>query len=121
MTIPISSTLITVKRPPPADDGADPYDAKSPMTTVASGVRALFSSPSGGASLGGGEFGDTGSQEAVQWTLLADPCDLRHYDTVYDEATGQPYAVAWAKARTDPDHELDHVVAGVNEVKGAST
>lgn len=121
MTIPISSTQITIKRPPAADDGADPYDAKSPMVTVVTGVRALFSSPSGGASLGGGEFGDTGSQEAVQWTLLADPCDLKHTDTVYDETTGQPYAVAWAKLRTDPDHELDHMVAGVNEVKGAST
>ena len=120
MTIPLATTTITVKRPPPADDGADPYDAKSPMVIVVSGVRALFSSPSGGASIGGGEHGDTGSQESVGWHLLVDPCDLRHTDTVYDDTTGRAYAVAWAKARVDPDVELNHFVAGVNEVQGAA-
>jgi len=121
VTIPLATHAITIKRPPASDDGKDPYDVKAPMTTVDTGVRAVFSAPGGGASLGAGEHGDTGSQEAVQWQLLADPCDLRHTDTVYDEATGQPYAVAWAKARPDPDGDLDHVVAGVNEVRGAAT
>jgi hypothetical protein len=120
VALPIATTTIAIKRPPAADDGKDPYDAKAPMTTVASGVRAAFVSPSGGASIGGGENGITGSQEVVGWQLLADPCDLQHYDTVVDETTTQQYSVAWAKARPDPDGDLDHVVAGVDEVRGAA-
>ncbi len=121
MTLPIATTSITIKRPPAADDGVDPYDpGKGAMTTVATGVRAAFVSPSGGTAVGGGEHGATGSQELVGWQLLADPCDLRHYDTVVDETTTQQYAVAWAKSRPDPDGDLDHVVAGVDEVRGAA-
>lgn len=121
MAIPIATTTVTIKRPPAADDGKDPYDAKAAMTTVATGVRAAFVSPSGGASIGGGENGITGSQEVVGWQLLADPCDLQHYDTVVDETTTQQFSVAWAKSRPDPDGDLDHVVAGVDEVRGAAT
>ncbi len=83
-------------------------------------MRATFSSPGGGAQIGGGENGPTGSQEVVGWDLLADPCDLRHIDTVVDETTGREYAVSWAKARPDPDGDLDHVVAGVDEVEGGA-
>jgi hypothetical protein len=121
VTIPVSTTTIAIKRPPAADDGKDPYDAKSALDTIATGVRAAFVSPSGGASIGGGENGITGSQEVVGWQLLADPCDLRHYDTVVNETTTQQFSVAWAKSRPDPDGNLDHVVAGVDEVQGAAT
>jgi hypothetical protein len=121
MTLPLSTTTITVKRVPAADAGKDPYDSdKSPMDTVVAGVRAAFVSPSGGSAIGGGENGPTGSQEVVGWSLLADPCDLRHSDTVVDDTTGQEFAVAWAKARPDPDGDLDHVVVGVDEVRGAA-
>ncbi len=121
MALPLATTTIRILRPPEADDGADPYDAKSPPDTIVTGVRAAFVAPSGGASIGGGERGITGSQEVVGWRLLADPCDLRHYDTVVDETTDQQYSVAWAKPRPDPDGDLDHVVAGVDEVQGAAT
>ncbi len=122
MTLPIATTTIKILRPPASDAGVDPYDpGKGALGTIASGVRAVFSKPSGGTTVGGGEHGPTGSQEAVGWTLLADPCDLRHIDTVVDETTTQEYAVAWAKARQDPDGNLDHVVAGVDEVRGGAT
>lgn len=122
MAIPIATTTIKIMRPPDADAGKDPYDDdKTPMDTIATGVRAVFYSPGAGASIGGGEHGPTGSQEAVRWQLGADPCDLRHIDTVVDETTTQQYAVAWAKARPDPDGDLAHVVAGVDEVRGGAT
>jgi hypothetical protein len=114
VTLPLATTTITIRRPPASDDGADPYDAKGAAVTVATGVRAVFSSPAGR------ELGPTGSAEAVDWRLLADPCDLRHYDTVVDETTAKPYGVVWAKARTDGDGGLDHVVAGVDEIEGAA-
>ncbi len=121
MAIPIATTTISIKRPPAADAGKDAYDDnKTPMTTIASGVRAVFSSPGGSTAIGGGEHGPTGSQEVVGWQLLADPCDLRHIDTVVDDTTGQEFAVSWAKARQDPDGDLDHVVAGVDEVQGGA-
>ncbi len=121
VSLPLSTTTVTIKRPPTADDGKDPYDVPSAaLSTVASGIRALFAAPSGGSSVGGGEHGATSSQEAVGWTLLADPCDLRHYDTVIDETTTKTYGVAWAKSRVDPDAGLNHVVAGVTEIEGAA-
>ena len=122
MAIPIATTTITIKRPPEADNNRDPYDPPSgPLATVTTGVRAAFTTPAGSAALGGGEHGPTGSQEAVGWRLAADPCDLRHIDTVVDETTNQEYGVTWAKLRSDPDGDLDHVIADVVEVKGAST
>ncbi len=116
VSIPLSSTTITIKRAPADLDGTDPYDPPSidvdDLDTVETGVRALFASPSGT------ELGPAGSQESVDWKLLADPCDLQHADTVVDDTTGRLYGVVWAKPR--PDEDLAHVVAGVNEVEGAA-
>lgn len=115
MSILLASTTITIKRSPAADDAKDAYDVPTAgLTTVVTGVRALFASPSGA------EHGETGSLEAVDWRLLADPCDLRHKDTVVDETTEQSYGVVWAKSRPGVGTDLAHVVAGVNEVEGAA-
>ncbi len=113
--IELAETTIAIKRRATADTTTDPYDPPTAgLDTVATGVRALFCSPSGN------EHGATGSAEAVDWRLLADPCDLRHTDTVVDEATERVYAVVWARERRGVDTDLAHVVAGVNEVKGAA-
>lgn len=110
-----AQTAITIKRTPAADGAKDAYDVPSaPLTTVATGVRAVFTSPAGA------EHGATGSAEAVDWRLLADPCDLRHRDTVIDETTTRQYGVVWARTRPGVGTDLAHVVAGVNEVEGAA-
>jgi hypothetical protein len=110
-----AETTITIKRRGATDAAADPYDVPtSALTTVATGVPALFTSPAGA------EHGAAGSAEAVDWRLLADPCDLRHIDTVVDEVTTRTYAVVWTRARRGVGTDLAHVVAGVNEVKGAA-
>ena len=115
VSITVATTTITILRPPEADDAADPYDEPtSPLETVATGVPATFSSPSGS------ENGATGSQEDIEWRLLADPCDLQHHDTVVDDTTAERYGVTWTHARPDPDGDLAHVVAGVTRVVGAS-
>ena len=115
MTLANADTTITIKRAPAADATKDAYDVPTaPLDTVATGVRAVFTSPSGA------EHGATGSAEAVDWRLLADPCDLRHTDTVIDETTTRSYGVVWARARPGTGADLAHVVAGVNEVAGAA-
>lgn len=117
MTIPLATTTITIKRPPASADGTDPYEGSAALDTVATGIRATFSSPGG---LVGSAGRATESQEVVDWRLLADPCDLQHYDTVVDDTTGAEFGVIWARARVDPDDgDLDHVVAGVDEIDGA--
>ncbi len=115
MTLANADTTITIKRPPAADAAKDAYDVPTAaLATVATGVRALFTSPAGA------EHGATESAEAVDWRLLADPCDLRHTDTVIDETTTRTFGVVWARARRGVGADLAHVVAGVNEVEGAA-
>lgn len=94
----------------PAGRYVDGYEAAPTETTIASGVRAHLSAPSGT------EQQQTGSAETVTWRLLCDPTDLHHADLIIDEPTGQRFDVEWTRAK--PGLGLDHTVAGVRQLSG---
>jgi hypothetical protein len=111
MTVTLATTTITVLRVPD-DPARDPYDPEPEPEQVVSGVRASISSPYGREDVAGG------SREVVNFGLHADPCDLRHTDTVRDDRTGETFTVVWVKHRTG--FGLDHVRAGLQHVSGVA-
>lgn len=113
--IPISTTLIRVLRAG-ADSGADtrdPWEAEQPNSgddAIASGVRAVISSPSGR------ERNIGGTAQAVEFAMSCDPVDLQHTDTIVDERTGGRYQVVWVTQRVG--FGMDHTRAGLKQVEG---
>lgn len=106
--LPLSTTTITVKRPA---DG-DPYETAS-EATVATGVAAHISSPTGADIHRGGQL------ERVDAVLLAEASlDLVHTDEVVDDGTAKRYRVAWVRLRQGL--ALDHLRAGLTAYDGAA-
>lgn len=114
MTLPISTTTITVRRPAVGSD-KDPWVVSDDTsdTNVVTGVRAHISTPRGS------ELNSGGAQENVSFLLNADPCDLHNTDRVYDERTEELYEVIWTEGREALG--LDHVVAGLSKVRGTAS
>lgn len=112
MTIPLTTTTITVRRPS-VDANRDPYEEDPSPVTVAEGVRAHISSPSGREQAVGGE------QSIVTFPLVCDPVDLQHTDTVIDESDDAEYEVVWVLPRQG--FGLDHVKADLKKVTGVSS
>lgn len=108
MTLPLTTTTITVQRP---SAGVDPYEVDT-YITVASGHPAVISRPSGSGLRVGGD------QQTISATLLADPVDIRRYDRVTDEATGRVYDVVWSNDRYELG--LAHTKAGLTFTDGAA-
>lgn len=110
MTLPLTSTTITVRRVTEA--ATDPTDAPT-VATVATGVPAVISSPAGTDLVNGG------SRELVDAVLLVNPGDdLRRTDFVDDEITGDSWRIAWLRKRTGLG--LDHLRGGLQRVTGAA-
>lgn len=104
VTLPYATTTVAVIAPATGDDTVAPGAG----ATVASGVRAHFSSPTGT---------ETGA-ERVDSRLLCDPIpDLHHRHVVFDEVTFDRWSVEWVDQRSGVG--LDHTVAGVNRIRGA--
>lgn len=110
--IPLALTTITVRRIP-VDPARDPYDAEPEPFIVASGVRAVISSPSARS----GEVLAGGSQEHTYFSLACDPVDLTHRDRVLDDRTGEEYEVEWARTRNALGG-LDHTQAALYQIRG---
>lgn len=104
--IPLSTNTISVLRSD-QDGTKDDYDGVT-YSTLATGVRAVISSPSGSETNAGG------SSEQVSFRLNCDPTDLRHDDRIVDEATGDIYMVTWTRRRVGLG--LDHTVADLLRV-----
>jgi hypothetical protein len=118
VSIPLSTTTITVKRPArpvtedPYGEGYDaPADRDASEATPVTGVRAVIS-PNGGT---GGSTG--GESEVLLFRMVCDPCPLAYSDEVLDDLTGMRYAVEWC-TETPGIAGLGHVVAGLKIVKG---
>jgi len=94
------------------DDWGGAPDPETGYATVATGIRAHLSAPSGAA-----VFGQEGSSVTAQYRLLADPCALADNMRIKDEITGLQYQVDWSMARPEP---LAHVIAGVSRTTGTS-
>jgi hypothetical protein len=84
-----ADTLVTVLRPDVTSDGYDTSDAPGPATVVEH-VRCWLTPMTGGESI-------TGAEETVLFQFNTDPCDLRHYDQLRDETTGELLDVVWVK------------------------
>jgi hypothetical protein len=106
--IPLATTTITITRQDPTVDG---YAPTKSVTTVAAGVRAAITGPSGTTILTGG------TRTEYTWVFNADPCDVKVADVVTDDATGTAYTVDWITARTGLG--LDHVNGRLKLVQGA--
>lgn len=110
MTLPLSTTTVTVRRP---TAGEDRYETASATPTVASGVAAHVSSPSGA------ELNAGGQQEQVDAVLLCEAgTDVSHYDEITDDTTGDVWTVAWTRQRVGLG--LDHTIAGLRRVTGGA-
>lgn len=108
MGVPLATTTITVSSRTVADD---PYDSTPTPATVATGVAAHISSPSGRETVRGG------SQEVIDKVLAADPVALTHTHRVTDDVTGDVYEVVWVDQRVGLG--LDHTVAGLRRAGAA--
>lgn len=110
--IPLATTTITIKRP--LSTSADPYEGVSAVgPTVAAGVRAHISSPSGTEAQVGGRA------EVVDAVLLCDVADLAHSDHIVDDETSETWQVLWVRKRRGLG--LDHMTAGLRATSGASS
>lgn len=109
MTVLLPTTTVRIVRP---DGVTDPYEPGT-ETAVADGVYAHISTPNGFDRAVGGD------QELVTAVaLLPGGLDVRHYDGLVDERTGEHYVVAWTRRRNGLG--LDHVKAGLRSTKGGS-
>lgn len=104
----IATTTVTITAP--AGDG-DPYEAPASTATIAAGLPAHISAPSGSDARIGG------AQETVDAVLLCDAL-LERAMIVADDTTGERYTVTWARRRTGLG--LDHTKAGLVAVKGGA-
>lgn len=104
----LTTTTVVVKRPV---DG-DPYEAAA-ESTVASGVEAHISQPSGA------EVDEGGQLERIDAVLLVGPgVDMTHTDLITDQGTGNEYRVAWVRERQGLG--LDHTKAGLVAFDGGA-
>lgn len=110
--IPVATTTISVLRDTTVDDTTDPYDSpdSGEPEAVATGVRAVISSPTGR------ERNIGGTQSQVEFSLSCDPTDLKHTDLVLDEVTNLRYQVVWVTRRNGLG--LEHTRAGLKMVEG---
>ena len=118
MSIPISSTKIRVLRGgnPSAVDPWEPVDPADPgLELVAEDVRAVISVGAGGLA---GQTVGPGDSEAIRFTLLCDPVDIRYLDVVEDQVTGQRYRVEWTMASPGIGMMLASTRAGLSTYQG---
>ena len=116
MSIPISTTTITVRGVRPQSDvdpDAEGYDGPGPQPQiVASGINATITLPQGRRS--------SPTDEIDSYSLR---CDLfmgvlSQYDTVTDDQTGVEYEVHTATRSLPEQFGLDHWVATIKRGKG---
>lgn len=114
MTLPMATTTIDVLRLASADMYADPYANPKAVdnrrTVVASGVRAVMSTPSGGEQQAGGE------QSTIIRKFDCDVCDITYLDLIKDNTTGIVYEVQWVAEHNG--FGLDHMSGKATKVSG---
>jgi hypothetical protein len=112
MSIPFNTTTVTVSRlVDPVD--TDEYDPVQPSPSqIVAGVRAVVSLPGGSVNLTGGDRVDFNTR------LTCDLCDLQTEDIVTDDIEGTAWVCLWS--RKSIGLGLDHIVAGLRLVTGAS-
>lgn len=111
ISIPFQTTTVTVLRYTVPDGDIDGYpDTQPNWTPIATGVRAVISSP------GGTTLRDGSLQTVLGFRLACDPTDLRHTDRVLDEHDQTLYECNWTMQRVGMG--LDHDEAELRTVEG---
>ena len=109
MTLPLTTTTVTIEDIPP---GVDPYDDQT-YSVSGSGVPAVISGPSGTDVRIGGD------QQTITAILLCENTVPIHPSSrVTDDTTGRVYTVSWVNERYELG--LGHIKAGLYEVTGAA-
>jgi hypothetical protein len=90
VTLPLSTTTISVERNVAEQMGRDPYDSPAQMEVLATGLRAVVTPPTGSAQLVGG------TRVAYLAQLHCDPCDLQPEDQITDAMSGLTWTLLWA-------------------------
>ena len=114
MTLPLSTTTITIERRPLTvlDDPADPADYSTPeWELIESNVPAVISPPTASNNLVAGD------RITYSASLRADPCDLKANDRLTEE-DGTVWTVLWARPIVAVG--LDHTEAQLRMVTGFS-
>jgi hypothetical protein len=113
VTIPASTTTITVKRRQlnPLADPADPDEYPTPeWKTVESEVPAVISPPSASNKLAAGD------RITFSARLICDPADVKAEDVITDAVDGTEWTVLWARPVVALG--LDHVEGQLRMVSG---
>lgn len=105
----LTTTTVTIKRPATGD----PYETAASETTVASGVRAHISSPTGSEQAVGGQL-----EQADAVLLCESGHGIAHTDLVDDDETGERWRVVWVRDRQGLG--LDHTKAGLVAFRGGA-
>jgi hypothetical protein len=125
MSLPVATTTIrTWRKDSEVTSNDDPWEDGYPDDPLSANdfaildekIRAVVSV--GGGTYAGRSVGP-GDSEQVNFSLLADPCDLQYLDEVEDELTGQRYAVEWVVHNPGVAGILASTRAGLSTRKGA--
>lgn len=109
MTLPLTTTTVTVLRPPSDVDGLEAPEYTVVVERVA--ARVAGASASGSHAVGG-------RQETSSARLYVDRnVDLRRQDRIVDDATGAVWEVTGVKTRTGLG--LDHTAAALQSSRGS--
>jgi hypothetical protein len=108
--LPVTTSTYTWQRASNIDeDSEDPLD----WATEATGIPGTTSYFSGTESVANGD------RERVDCRVFLDTqLDIRHYDRLVDEGTGDTWAIAYTRRRQGLG--LDHLVVGAYEVTGVA-
>lgn len=107
--IPFATTALTIDRTTLAA-GVDPYDPNPPApVTIATGVRAVISTPSASTHLVGG------MENVYNARLTCDICDLQTDDSV-TETDGTQWRCLWVRPQVGLG--VDHLVAQLRMITG---
>lgn len=111
MAIPFNTTTVSILRLTVPDGDPDGFPDVAPTwAPIATGVRAVISSP------GGTTIRDGSVQTILGYRLACDPTDLTHTDRVLDETSTILYECNWAMQRTGMG--LNHDEAELRTVEG---
>jgi len=105
--LPLATTTVTVKRPPVADDYAEPYSGTRTLDDIVTGLPAVIDAGTGRQVAAGGE------QTVTELRFYTDEADVKNTDYLLDETSGVLYRITWCITFTG-----DHVEGGIELVEG---
>jgi len=107
MTLPLTTTTLTIKRVPA---NIDPYADTTPTVVTLNVFGAISGSNGTGSDVGGAQ------QVLTARLFVESDVDVRIADVVIDETSNEEWRVLWVRKRYELG--LGHTVAGLEYVAG---